>query len=130
MLANKTILIIEDREYFRQLVTRILMKYQATVLEAADGQTGFAMLQQYKPDISICDIFMPVMNGHEFVNAAKHHPSTQDIPIIIITATEQKKEAVHAVQKGAEAYLLKPFSSAELLQKIALLLTLDIELPS
>lgn len=118
MLSNKTILIIEDHIQFRELLVKILKRENATVLEAADGQEGLRMLTEHQPDVSICDIFMPVMSGHEFVIAAKADPTTHAIPIIIITAVEQKSEAVNATERGAETYLLKPFNSTDLIDKI------------
>lgn len=125
VLANKTVLLIEDRANFRQLIARILKRQEAIVIEASDGKEGLALLEKHKPDISICDIFMPVMTGHEFVVAAKANPITKDIPIIIITAIEQKEAAVKAVHRGADTYLLKPFSSTDLLQKIETVLQIS-----
>ncbi len=118
MLTDKKILIIEDHPQFRELVSNILRRQEATVLAAGDGREGLEMLTEHQPDISICDIFMPVMSGHEFVIAAKANPATTHIPIIVITAVEQELAAQNATRRGAETYLLKPFNSHDLIDTI------------
>jgi chemotaxis family two-component system sensor histidine kinase/response regulator PixL len=70
------------------------------------------------PDIVTCDISMPLMDGHEFLAAAKEDPNTQNIPIIVVTALGQEEEATKATSMGASAYLTKPFSSSHLIETI------------
>jgi twitching motility two-component system response regulator PilH len=87
-------------------------------LEAADGLQGLQLLKEQKPDVVTCDISMPLMDGHEFLRTAKKDPTTQHIPIIVVTALGQEEEAAKATAMGASAYLTKPFSSSHLIETI------------
>lgn len=87
-------------------------------LEAPDGLQGLHLLKEHKPNVVTCDISMPLMDGHEFLAAAKKDPQTQDIPIIVVTALGQEEEAARATAMGASAYLTKPFSSSHLIEII------------
>jgi len=87
-------------------------------LEAPDGLQGLRLLKEKKPDVVTCDISMPLMDGHEFLAAAKEDPQTRDIPIIVVTALGQEEEAARATAMGASAYLTKPFSSSHLIDTI------------
>ena len=87
-------------------------------LEAADGLQGLSLLKERKPDIVTCDISMPLMDGYEFLDAARQDPETRHIPIVVVTAVGQEEEATRATQMGAAAYLTKPFSSSNLVETI------------
>ena len=115
---TRTILIIDDAVHIRRLVTRMLQLAGFETLEAADGLQGMNVLKENKPDVVTCDIAMPNMDGYGFVRAARENPETQDIPIIMLTATGQEEEVVKAMALGANAYLTKPFSSSRLLEII------------
>jgi CheY-like chemotaxis protein len=116
--VTRTILIIDDAVHIRRLVTRMLQLAGFETLEAADGLQGMNVLKENKPDVVTCDIAMPNMDGYGFVKAARENPETQDIPIIMLTATGQEEEVVKAMALGANAYLTKPFSSSRLLEII------------
>lgn len=113
-----TVLIIDDAVHIRRLVARMLEQAGFITLEAADGEQGLRVLKAQKPDVVTCDISMPLMNGYEFLTAARKDPETRNIPIILITALGQEEEVVRATQMGADAYLTKPFSSTNLVETI------------
>ena len=113
-----TVLIIDDAVHIRRLVVRMLEQAGFMTLEAADGLQGLYLLKKQKPDVVTCDISMPLMDGHEFLQAARQDPETRDIPIIVITAIGQEDEAAKATEMGANAYLTKPFSSSHLIETI------------
>ena len=113
-----TVLIIDDAVHIRRLITRMLELSGFKTLEAADGRQGVSILREQKPDIVTCDIAMPHMDGYAFVKAARENPETQNIPIVVLTATGQKEEVTKALSLGANAYLTKPFSSSRLLEII------------
>ena len=113
-----TVLIIDDAVHIRRLVARMLEQAGFNTLEAADGLQGLRILKEKMPDIVTCDISMPLMDGHEFLAAAKEDPNTQNIPIIVVTALGQEEEATKATSMGASAYLTKPFSSSHLIETI------------
>lgn len=113
-----TVLIIDDAVHIRRLVARMLEQAGFATLEAPDGLQGLRLLKENRPDVVTCDISMPLMDGHEFLAAAKKDPQTQDIPIIVVTALGQEEEAARATAMGASAYLTKPFSSSHLIEII------------
>lgn len=113
-----TVLIIDDAVHIRRLVARMLEQSGFITLEAPDGLQGLRLLREKKPDVVTCDISMPLMDGHEFLAAAKEDPQTRDIPIIVVTALGQEEEAARATAMGASGYLTKPFSSSHLIETI------------
>ena len=115
---SATVLIIDDAVHIRRLASRMLERMGYATIEAGDGLHGLQALRDHKPDIVTCDISMPVMDGHEFLAAAKAGEDTRDIPIIIITAVGQEGEAARATEMGADGYLTKPFSSSSLIEMI------------
>lgn len=112
------VLIIDDAIHIRHLIARMLEHAHFTTLEAGNGLQGLRILKEQKPDIVTCDISMPLMDGYEFLLAAKEDPDTQNIPIIVITAVGQEEETTKAIEMGADACLTKPFSSRHLLETI------------
>ena len=112
------VLIIDDAVHIRRLIARMLNQNNFATLEAADGLEGLKLLREQKPDVVTCDISMPLMDGFEFLLAAKNDPEVSNIPIIIITAVGQEEETARAMELGADDYLTKPFSSSHLLQTI------------
>jgi CheY-like chemotaxis protein len=113
-----TVLIIDDAVHIRRLVTRMLQQAGFKTLEAADGFQGLQVLREQKPDVVTCDIWMPYMDGYEFLASVKKDPDTKDIPIIVVTAVGQEEEAAKAAEMGANAFLTKPFSSSHLIETI------------
>lgn len=112
------ILIIDDAVHIRRLIARMLTRDNYSVLQAGDGVEGLQLLKEQKPDVVTCDISMPVMDGYEFLAAAKSNPETKHIPIIIITAVGEEEDTVKALDMGADACLTKPFSSSHLIETI------------
>ncbi len=113
-----TILIIDDAVHIRRLVARMLEQAGFATLQAADGLEGLLLLRERKPDVVTCDISMPLMDGYQFLAAAKESPETQHIPVIVVTAIGQEEEVSKASEMGADAYLTKPFSSSNLIETI------------
>jgi CheY-like chemotaxis protein len=112
------VLIIDDALHMRRLIARMLEHANFTTLEASNGLQGLQLMKEQKPDVVTCDISMPVMNGYEFLQAAKQDPEVKDIPVILITAIGQLDETTKATEMGADAYLTKPFSSNHLVELI------------
>lgn len=113
-----TVLIIDDAVHIRRLVTRMLRQAGFNTIEAADGFQGLQVLREQKPDVVTCDIWMPYMDGYEFLASVKKDPDIKDIPIIVVTAVGQEEEAAKAAEMGANAFLTKPFSSSHLIETI------------
>jgi CheY-like chemotaxis protein len=113
-----TILIIDDEIHIRRLTARMLELAGYEVIEATDGAHALALLRDARPDVITCDITMPGMNGLEVLKAIKSEPTLAGIPVIMLTAVGEEKEAARATQLGAADYVTKPFGSTHLLETI------------
>jgi CheY-like chemotaxis protein len=118
IIVPQQVLIIDDAVHIRRLIARMLNQHDFSTLEAADGLEGLRLLREQKPDVVTCDISMPLMDGFEFLLAAKNDPEIEHVPIVIITAVGQEEETTRALELGADACLTKPFSSSHLLETI------------
>lgn len=110
-------LIIDDNHDIR-LFLRTLLADKYRVLSAADGQEGLRKAQETVPDIIICDVMMPVMDGLECCRRLKTTPATSHIPILMLTACSMDEQRVRGLEEGADAYIAKPFSSAVLMAQM------------
>lgn len=110
-------LIIDDNSDIR-LFLRSLLSDKYRVLSAADGQEGLRKAQETVPDIIICDVMMPVMDGLECCRRLKTTPATSHIPVLMLTACSMDEQRVRGLEEGADAYIAKPFSSAVLLAQM------------
>lgn len=114
----KTILIIEDNEDIRENVAEILMLSNYKVLEAANGLEGVERAQKELPDLIVCDIMMPGVDGHGVLHMLRKNPDTQSIPFIFLTSKSERSDFRQAMEMGADDYITKPFAGNELLSAI------------
>lgn len=112
-----TLLLVDDNHELRQLLSRIFAE-KYNVLEAENGQDGLQVLRRYTPDLVICDVMMPHMNGLELVAIAKGDPETNFIPIFLLTASQNKGNEQKGLLTGADDYLEKPFDMVVLTAKV------------
>ena len=120
--ANKpTILVIDDNNDIRQY-EHTLLQDDYIVLEAADGKEGLDIAKKEVPDLVICDVMMPVMDGLEFTQKLKTHTATSHIPVIMLTAKNLEEHRAEGYEHGADSYITKPFHSKVLLARIENLL--------
>ena len=110
-------LIIDDNHDIR-LFLRTLLSDKYRVLSAANGEEGLRKAQETVPDIIICDVMMPVMDGLECCRRIKTTPATSHIPVLMLTACSMDEQRVRGLEEGADAYIAKPFSSAVLLAQM------------
>ena len=114
----KKILVVDDDPTLTTLVSKCLETngYEVTaVTEAADG-LDYAMKND--PDLIVLDVMMPVINGFNFCRLLKQEEDKKDIPIILLTSRDQIKDIEIGLEMGAEAYLVKPLNTTELLRTI------------
>lgn len=112
--ADKPIvLIIDDNEDIRKLVGELLND-QYNIITAPNGKDGVMMAARYVPDLIICDVMMPVMDGLECCRRIKGEISTSHIPVLMLTACSMDEQRVQGYDSGADGYLSKPFNSAVL----------------
>ncbi len=114
-----TILVIEDVEALREEIMETLSYEGFEVLGAQNGVVGVQIATTYLPNLIICDIAMPELDGYGTLVALRQDPKTAMIPFIFLTAMTEKVDMRQAMQLGADDYLTKPFTSAELLGAIA-----------
>ena len=120
--TNKpTVLVIDDNNDIRQY-EHTLLQDSYIVLEAADGKEGLEVAKREVPDLVICDVMMPVMNGLQFTEQLKTHTATSHIPVIMLTAKNLEEHRAEGYEHGADSYITKPFHSKVLLARIENLL--------
>ena len=120
--ANKpTVLVIDDNNDIRQY-EHTLLQDDYIVLEAADGKEGLDVAKKEVPDLVVCDVMMPVMDGLEFTQNLKTHTATSHIPVIMLTAKNLEEHRAEGYEHGADSYITKPFHSKVLLARIENLL--------
>lgn len=114
-------LVIDDNADMRSFISTLLGgKYH--VLTAVNGENGFKTAKENVPDIIICDVMMPVMDGLECCQRLKNDMCTSHIPVIMLTACSLDEQRVRGLESGAEAYLAKPFNSSVLMAHMETLL--------
>lgn len=114
----KSILLIEDNDEIRDNMAEIISMSNYNVYTAPDGKEGVALAIQHKPDLIICDIMMPVLDGYGVIHMLQKNPDTQNIPFIFLTAKAERAEIRKGMDLGADDYITKPFNGTELLNAI------------
>ncbi|MGJ5631775.1 hybrid sensor histidine kinase/response regulator [Nostoc sp. CALU 1950] len=114
-----TILIIEDEPQVRGNIQEILQLSDFETLIAANGKIGLEIAQSKLPDLIICDIMMPELDGYSVLSALRKNEATINIPLIFVTAKAERSDFRQGMDFGADDYLTKPFTPEELLNAIA-----------
>ncbi|MDR6969281.1 CRP-like cAMP-binding protein/CheY-like chemotaxis protein [Flavobacterium arsenatis] len=114
----KKILVIEDNVEIRENVIEILELASYEVAFAKNGTEGIAMTSKYQPDLILCDIMMPELDGYGVLYLLNKNPETANIPFIFITAKSERLDLRKGMEMGADDYLAKPFGRMELLNAI------------
>lgn len=113
-----TLLVIEDEAPLRANLVRILNAEGYRVLTAADGDEGIRRAREERPDLVICDILMPRLDGYGVLALLRSQPETATIPFIFLTASADKEDFARGLQSGANDYVTKPFKIADLLAAV------------
>ena len=120
-VARPLILIIDDNVDVREYVAGLLGG-EYDVRQAADGKEGLAAALKTVPDLIVCDVMMPVMDGLEMCRRVKQETATSHVPVILLTSNAQENQRAEGYDCGADAYITKPFSSKVLLSRVRNLL--------
>lgn len=115
-----TILVIEDELPIRELIAEMLMLEDFEVLQAGNGREGIEIAQSQCPNLIICDVMMPVLDGYGVLTALQQDTSTASIPFVFLTARGTKQDIRYGMNLGADDYLIKPFTQDELLDAISI----------
>lgn len=114
-LPRKTVLIADDEPSLRLLVHATIASDQIVVLEAADGDEAWTLIEQHRPDLVLLDVQMPGQNGLELTRRIRSDPSLTNTRIVILTSRAQAADVAAGLAAGADLYLTKPFSPLSLL---------------
>lgn len=114
----KKILLIEDDIVMRENTAEILELAQYEVATAPNGKKGSILAKEFKPDLIVCDIMMPELDGYGVLHILSKDPTTASIPFIFLTAKAEKSEVRKGMDLGADDYLTKPFEDTELLNTV------------
>ncbi|CUH95350.1 hypothetical protein P22_1420 [Propionispora sp. 2/2-37] len=114
-MDGKTVLIVDDEEQIRELLSLYFKQAEFTVAEAADGAAALLALQEVQPDIVILDIMMPVLDGIEVCRQIR---KVSTVPIIMLTARTQDDDRILGLEIGADDYVAKPFNPREMVARV------------
>ncbi len=109
---------IEDDPYILTSTAEILITGGYRILSGKNGSEGMAHLNQEKPDLILCDVMMPGMDGYDFLRMLRGNPATRDIPFIFVSAKVAPTDIEKGLTLGAADYLTKPFTMKQLLAAV------------
>jgi DNA-binding response OmpR family regulator len=112
---TRRIVVIDDEESVRDVVTAYLEKDGFTVFAAASGRDGLALAEKKNPDLIVLDLMLPDVSGEEICEEVR---SRSDVPIVMLTAKAGEEERIGGLVAGADDYLVKPFSPRELVARV------------
>jgi CheY-like chemotaxis protein len=119
-LSGAHVLVVDDDDEGRQMLVEALQQYGALVLSASSADDAFEQAQARWPDLVICDIGMPVVDGHQLLRRIRKH---SDVPAIALTALAQPSDRQKALQSGFAAHIAKPAAPALIIRTAAEVLT-------
>lgn len=113
-----TILVIDDNHLMRQMLNARLSRANFTILEGEDGESGLKMALEHHPDIILCDLMMPDINGYEVLKRLRANPDTAKIPFLVMTAAYTPLTRQEGLLEGADEVIQKPTPFEQLLVTI------------
>jgi two-component system, OmpR family, phosphate regulon response regulator PhoB len=111
----RTVLVVDDEPMLRNLLSRLLRMEGFKVIEAPDGQVALDMVAMHRPDLVLLDVMLPARDGLEVLGDLRQ---TSDVPVILVSALGEEADRVLGLKMGADDYVVKPFSAAELSARI------------
>lgn len=117
-MARTKVLIVEDEESISTLLDYNLSREDFETRIAVDGEDALLKTQEFQPDIVILDWMLPKVSGIEVCRRLRQNPDTRNLPIIMLTARSEETDRIRGLETGADDYLTKPFSTAELIARV------------
>ena len=114
-MSKKKVLVVDDETQILRVLRHVFSGPEYSVKTAQDGAAGLEAFTDWQPDIVITDLQMPVMNGLELCRRVR---SASAVPVIVLSVRDEEKSIVEALDSGADDYVTKPFSTAELLARV------------
>lgn len=118
-----TVLVVDDTIMIHRIVAQILKPTGYKMLKAYNGQEGYEMAKEFKPNVIVMDIEMPVMSGVESTRLIKSDPETSHIPVVFFTSLASEEQIVECKEVGAHSFLNKPVSKDAMLESLNSLTT-------
>ena len=118
MIESKKLLLVDDDPHMILLVKDYLEFRGYEVMTAGNGQEALICLESFSPDMIICDVMMPEMDGYTFVEQVRSQEALTWIPILFLSAKGQSQDRVKGLKKGADVYMVKPFEPEELVAQV------------
>lgn len=116
---KQRVLVVDDDELTLEILRTILDLEEFAVSTAPDGETALKMVESGDlPNVVVCDVMMPGMNGFEVCRSLKEAERTADIPVVLLTAKDLEEDRKSGFEAGCDAYLTKPFSPLELIAEL------------
>ena len=114
----KRILLIDDTHSLREEIVDVLELEGFSVVTAENGRVGLERIQAERPDLVLCDLMMPEMDGYETLKAIRANPETLTLPVIVLTARDDEQCMTRGAELGADDYITMPFRIADLLRAV------------
>jgi two-component system, OmpR family, phosphate regulon response regulator PhoB len=118
LTGTPTILVADDEEDLRELVSYRLSRSGYEVVEAVDGQEALELATERTPDLMVLDVMMPRLDGYELTRRVREQDSLRNVPVILLTARSQETDVSRGFDVGADDYLKKPFNPDELVARV------------
>jgi two-component system, cell cycle response regulator len=112
------VLLVDDDPLILEVLSTILDLEEFDVVTASNGQKALAAVDASRPDVVVCDVMMPEVDGLEVCRRLKSDPATVDLPVILLTARDRPEDRQAGEEAGCDAYLTKPFSPLQLIDII------------
>ena len=122
MTDGRLVLVADDDDDILALVTAVLERSGHEVIAAHDGAEALALAHRRRPDLAVLDIAMPELDGLEVLRRLRMDTGTSDLPVVLLSARAQETGVVRGFASGASAYVRKPFSPRELIDRVTELL--------
>jgi DNA-binding response OmpR family regulator len=116
------VLVADDDEDIRSLVTFRLERAGYRVVTATDGEHALSLALEHSPDLAVLDVMMPRLDGYELTRRLREHEATKEMPVILLTARAQEADVERGFEVGADDYIRKPFSPQELRARVQAIL--------
>jgi two-component system alkaline phosphatase synthesis response regulator PhoP len=114
----RKVLVVDDEPELLQLLRYVLEAAGMGVMVATSGRQAIELIKRERPDLILCDVVMPELNGFETVQALRQDPETRHLPILMLSARGQAQDVQRALDAGANGYITKPFSYRELVAEV------------
>jgi two-component system, cell cycle response regulator DivK len=117
-IKNRRVLLVEDAPFLRYAFGRLLRMHGFEVMEANDGREALECVSEFRPQLVVTDLMMPVMDGVELIERLRSDPETADLPVVAITADATEQSERKARQAGAVDFITKPIDLPALLDRL------------